>query len=493
MHISASRRYNRFGRHLAALVCGAMMPFAFSPHDQLWLGLLGLGGWAWLLRRGSGFVNGLFFGFGWFGLGGWWLADTFHVYGHLPYAAALPAVALAGAVLGLFPALWGWGVASLRRQEADVVLLFPMLAMAEEWLRGHVFTGLPWTALGNLILDTPAVGWGSIIGVYGSSLIPSLIAAGCALLFVASARKAALGALASAAVIVLAAPSLDAGSGPLRRVALIQPNIAQNQKWDAAFLQETMARLALLSDRAMQQQPDLIIWPEAAVPFFLEDAPQWEAWLNTRVNAWNRPLLFGGLKRVDAMRSIENGLFLQLPGVKKRSFAGKHHLVPFGEYVPSWLPWLHKLVPDIGDFHAATDSGILIAGNEHYGALICYESIFPDEARARVAAGATVLVVVTNDAWYGTSPAAWQHLQAARMRAVETGRFVLRAANTGVSAIIAPDGSLTAGIPWWTEGVVHGTYRALQRQTFYQQWGDKILLILIAMPAFLLLWLRRRT
>jgi len=205
------------------------------------------------------------------------------------------------------------------------------------------------------------------------------------------------------------------------------------------------------------------------------------------VTIWNRPLLFGGLKvtgggeaDVPAARTptAQNGLFLQMPAGGERSFTGKHHLVPFGEYVPSWLPWVKKLVPNIADFEQSTSGGVLSADETIFGSLICYESIFPEEARDRVAEGAEVLVVVTNDAWYGKSPAAWQHLQAARVRAVETGRYVLRAANTGISVIITPDGSITATAPWWTQAVVKGTYRLSNRVTLYQQWGDVIALLL---------------
>ncbi|MFQ5345688.1 MAG: apolipoprotein N-acyltransferase, partial [Mariprofundus sp.] len=139
------------------------------------------------------------------------------------------------------------------------------------------------------------------------------------------------------------------------------------------------------------------------------------------------------------------------------------------------------------DFRPAGDSGVIQARGIAYGSLICYESLFPEEARARVLHGAEVLVNVTNDAWYGTTPAAWQHFQAARMRAVETGRFVLRAANTGVTAIIQPDGVVRGISPWWTQTVLSGNYRLSNTQTGYVRWGDWPLLaclIMLAVPCF---------
>jgi len=165
----------------------------------------------------------------------------------------------------------------------------------------------------------------------------------------------------------------------------------------------------------------------------------------------------------------------------------KFHLVPFGEYVPEWIPFLHTLVPEIADFKPAKDMGVIQARGISYGSLICYESLFPEEARGRVLNGAEVLVNVTNDAWYGTTPAAWQHFQAARMRAVETGRYVLRAANTGVTAIIQPDGVVRSIKPWWIQTVLLGTYQLSKIQTNYVRWGDWPLfgcLIMLAVPCF---------
>jgi len=232
---------------------------------------------------------------------------------------------------------------------------------------------------------------------------------------------------------------------------------------------------------------DIIIWPEAAIPFFLERAPGWNQWLNTQIQGWETPLLYGGLK-LTGQRSAQNGLFAHDPDLSEQGFAGKHHLVPFGEYVPAWIPFLHTLVPEIADFKPADDAGVVQARGISYGALICYESLFPEEARSRVLAGAEVLVNVTNDAWYGRTPAAWQHFQAARMRAVETGRYVLRAANTGVTAIIQPNGVVRNQLQWWTPAVLQGAFVSSNMMTPYVRWGDWpliIVLMLLLIPAII--------
>ncbi len=512
---------------ILALLGGGAMQFAFSPFDYNWLAILAMALWAGLLiKEHHPFLISYAFGFGWFGFGSWWLADTFHLYGGLPYIAAFGCVVLVGLVMGLLPALWGWASVFLVRRLARrmpgemagetaehrirhgaIILVFPAMAVLIEWLRGHLFTGLPWTSLGNLLLDTPAIGWVAIVGVYGAAFLPALVAVSLAGFLNRRITTTAVIALACMVVTVLFTPGLQRIEGAPHTAALIQGNIPQDVKWDRAFLEETMQRYDRLSTSAADGS-DIIVWPEAAIPFFLSRAPGWDIWLNNRVAVWNRPLLFGGLKITGEEASdnptarnptaqnpiAQNGLFLQMPAHGDRSFTGKHHLVPFGEYVPSWIPWLKKIVTNIADWQPAEDAGLLTDGDTVYGSLICYESIFPEQARARVAGGAQVLVVVTNDAWYGRSPAAWQHLQASRMRAVETGRYVLRAANTGVSAIVAPDGTIAVTAPWWTQAVVKGTYRPSGRITPYQQWGDLPALLLAG--AFILagvLWRMSRS
>ena len=469
-------KFRRHGRNTGILLLGlgfgALMPFAYSPYDHAWLGVLALSAWLALAlaRRGIAGRLGFAFGLGWFGIGAWWLAPTFHLYGGLPYVAAAGCVLLVGLALGAFPALWMWLVQALTRRDAWLLVTFPVLAVGEEWLRGHLFTGLPWTALGNLVLGTPAVGWVAWFGVYGATLLPALAAAALALVWRGELRWGGIGLLV-VLLLGLAAPHPYAADGPVRHAALVQANIPQDEKWDAAFLNDTMQRYARLSARAAADHPDLIVWPEAAVPFFLSRAPDWNAWLKANIHAWGVPLAFGGLKLMADGEHGENGVYLALPDGSRR-FVGKQHLVPFGEYVPSWLPFVHALVPAIAHWTPGSGNGVLAGPHGPLGSLVCYESIFPEQARERVRAGAQVLVNVTNDAWYGHSPAAWQDLQAARMRAVETGRYVLRAANTGVSAIIAPDGRLTASRPWWTQGLVQGTYRPSRRMTPYVRWGD---------------------
>jgi len=468
-------------RQTEAFLLGSLMPFSFSPYDHKWLAILALAGWIRLLMCGKPLAVGWAFGLGWFGVGAWWLTPTLHTFGPLAWPWAVLATALVGSVLALFPAVLAWGSYKLAGDSARMLMVFPILTVGEEWLRGHLFTGLPWTPLGSLLLDTPAVGWGAIVGVYGAALLPALLAVSLVFILQFKYYRRGLAAAALVGVCLFAAPAPYHAEGTLHRVALVQANIPQKLKWDADFLNETMHRYARLSEQAAQRS-DLIIWPEVAVPMFLERSPAWEEWLRQHMREWNRPVLFGGLKLDAGGRLAQavahNGIYLFQPGRKTLQFVGKRHLVPFGEYVPAWIPFLHKLVPNIADFKPSVDSGVLQGVHGRYGSLVCYEAIFPREARLR-ARHASVLVNVTNDAWYGHTPATWQDLQAARMRAVETGRYLLRAANTGVSAIVAPDGTIKKSMDWFTQGVVYGTYRDSDTKTPYQRWGDLPLLGLI--------------
>jgi apolipoprotein N-acyltransferase len=352
-----------------------------------------------------------------------------------------------------------------------------------------MFPGLPWTAIGNLIVDTPASSWLSIVGSYGATALLLFVAAVIVLLFTQETRKQGMTALLMGATIISLSPTITVPDNPQYEAALIQPVTPQDHKWNASFVKDIMFKLVLLSEKVADA--DLIIWSEAAVPMYLVENPGWSTWLKENTNAWHATLAFGGLNI--SRGKAQSGLFLAQKDDVTRQFVGKHHLVPFGEYVPSWLPFLGKIVPGLADFHPATDDGILNmteqkGAPQKLGSIICYESLFPEEAFNRVRHGAHVLIVVTNDTWYGKSPAAWQHFQASQVRAIENGRYVLRAANSGISAIIAPDGSIQDTMPWWQEGIVRGKYQPLSHQSLYQKWGDipilSLVFLILAMAVF---------
>jgi len=487
---------SRLSLMFLALLCGSAMPFAFAPYHHIWLAILSLAGLTWLIQSKHPFLTGYSFGFGWFGLGAWWLAPTVHTYGGLAWAIAIIIPTLIGLIMGLFPAVWAWSCIKINRFNGKpfaLLLILPCFAIIMEWLRGHLFTGLPWTSIGNLVLDTPASAWLSIFGVYGMAFLPISLAVSLTLFWQKNQRQYAIISMGLCALFVYFPPTIPQTSTSESQVALIQPNIPQDQKWDSKFLQQSIQHLIELSEKNANKV-NLIIWPEAAIPFYLQQNPSWSNLLQKKMQQWNTLVLFGGLKLFTDTNTSQNGLYLFDPRhPNQQHFVGKHHLVPFGEYIPSWLPWLRKIGPDIADFQPARDNGILTTDTVQFGSLICYESLFPEEARQRVQAGANVLIVVTNDAWYGHSPAAWQHFQASQARAIETGRYVLRVGNTGVSAIIAPDGHITNTTPWWQLAAITGTYHTSTIMTPYQTWGDTPAFILFGILITWLLLFRKRS
>ncbi len=473
----------------AAFAAGVLMPFAFAPYGHRLLGVAALAAFAALAFRAPERRAAIGFGFGcgWFVVGAWWLAPVFHTFGNLPWPLAWLAEAAIGLVLGLHGALWAWLVPARGRWRA---LGFVGAGMLVEYLRGHWFSGLPWTAIGTLVLDTPAQGWLAVFGVYGAALWPLVLAAGIAELAVSARTRPFFGAILVLAALITAplAPTPALVAGKPMRALLVQPNIAEEEKWTRQGLAKALARLERLSAR---KKADLVLWPEAALPFALEDAPWAPAWLARIVQRAKAPLAFGALRhRKDG--KLQNGLQLWTEQ-GDAGFAGKRKLVPFGEYVPFWgRGWMRRLVPAIGDFAPAKDARPLVLGPLRIGALICYESIFPEEARARVQAGANVLVVVTNDAWYGRAPAAWQHWEAARARAVETGRWVLHATNTGITGAIRPDGSIAARLAWWSARARSVSFAPMRGTTPYLVMGDAPALGFAAGLLVAAWWRRRR-
>jgi len=474
----------------AALMFGCAMPFAFSPYDHLWLAIVSLAGWLWLIRLGRPLLTGFAFGIGWFGLGGWWLGWTLHTHADYSWVAATFSVVLLGCELALFAMLWAWLSWKAAGKSGWIVLSFPLAGIMAEWLRGHMLLGgLPWTALGNLMLDTPAIGWGAWFGVYGMALLPALAAASLTAVVSGRLHACMLGAV-SLVLLVLCSPEIPVTQGVVRQAALIQGSIPQNMKWRVDYHEASMESYIELSS-GVAASADVIVWPEGAIPFFLERGPESSARLNSQFAKWNTPVLYGSLKW-EGLENSRNGLFVwdaERPESEPvdRPFVGKHHLVPFGEYVPSWLPFVRKIVHGDSDYLPDDGSGVLQSGDSAFGALICFESLFPEEARNRVLNGAQVLVNVSNDAWFGTTPAVWQSFQSARMRAVETGRYLLRAANSGITAVIRPDGTVEQSIPVWIKRALLASYRLSNLQTPYVRWGDWPLLLC---PLFLvLIWL----
>ncbi|MDX1502767.1 MAG: apolipoprotein N-acyltransferase [Thermoanaerobaculia bacterium] len=390
-----------------------------------------------------------------------WIASTVREYGGLPEAASwLVLLGLAG-VLALFQLPFGLlGPRLWRGSGPAAPFTLAALWTALEWARAHLLTGFPWNLAGTAWAELPgALELAPWSGVYGLSFLVVLVNAGAAL----AARRRSLKPLAVTWLPVLAAlAGAQLGATPLpvegedaATVHLLQPNAAVSMTFDPERARSDYRQLERMSTAACRARPGLLIWPESAAwPF----TPALHDFLRRdleRLGAMGCPVLLNAAERRDG--ASYNAVLLTRPGGGGFERTAKRHLVPFGEYVPApvrILPGVGKLARNVGDFTPGESAHPLPWGAERLGVSVCYEVIFPAEVAATVRRGATGLVNVNNDGWYGDTAAPWQHFRAARLRAAEMRRPLLRAALTGVSGVVAADGRVVSRLGVGERGVI---------------------------------------
>ncbi|GIL39247.1 apolipoprotein N-acyltransferase [Roseiterribacter gracilis] len=471
-------------KHLAAaFVAGAIStlalpPVGLAPILFLTFPFLFLLLHATKTGRGA-FFTGWAFGFGWFAISLYWISASLFVdissfWWLLPFSAtALPAGlaiywALAARITHVIPR---------DRVLARITALAVTLSVAE-FLRGHVLTGFPWNLPGYAWVDwSPVIQITSVIGIYGLTALTLLAALSPAALMVG--RRAPFGC----AVLVFALLTLwgahRIGTGPHDEVAnahvrLVQPNIAQTLKWQPDQLRANFQRHLELAREQTGQVPNVVIWPETAVPFVIQDEPDVR-----NVMGWATPpggiTISGALGRDDEKRIYNSLLALDAKGDIVARF-DKFHLVPFGEYVPlrRFIPLKGLAEVSGGDFGSGPGPRTIpLPGLPAASPLICYEVIFPDAA-VDATARPGWLLNVTNDGWFGHTAGPHQHLAIARVRAVEQGLPLARAANTGISAMVDPYGRITASLPLGEMGVVDANLPAALNPTPYSHHGNTI-------------------
>jgi apolipoprotein N-acyltransferase len=483
-------------------------PFGIFPLPILALAVLF---WLWSRaeRPAQAAWLGLSFGMGLFCFGIGWIYVALHIYGYMhPILAAL-ATALFAAVNATLPALAGYVQARLRPfvvslsnherpfdMGAWILLVMPAIWTLAEWLRGLLFTGFPWLAVGySQVPNSPLAGYAPLFGVYGVSL---LVAVSAALLLVLwRARWSRQGKVAVGALLVLwlggallRTVAWTQPQGEPLKVSLLQGNIAQDEKFEEDRLiatLETYRRLAQASDAR------LIVLPETALPLLRDNVPEsYHAILRDHARRNGGDILIGAFEK-------ENGSYYNSAyslGSSESQHYRKNHLVPFGEFIPlrSVFGWLINEVLQIpmGDQASggAHQPPLNVAGQK-VAVNICYEDAFGEEI-IRALPEATLLANVTNDAWYGESHAAMQHNQLSQMRALETGRMMLRATNTGVTSVIGVDGRVQAMLPQHEEGVLTAEVRGYVGSTPYVRWGNTGMLVLVAVMLLAAWWLQRR-
>ncbi|MFC5697811.1 apolipoprotein N-acyltransferase [Pseudomonas sp. GCM10022186] len=477
--------------NLLALAAGALTPLAFAPFDFWPLELLSLALFYLGLRDlvpKAAFWRGWCYGLGLFLAGTSWIYVSIHDYGaaSAPLAAFLTVGFSAGVALFFALPAWLWA-RWLRRSEAALAdtLAFAALWLAQEAFRGWFLTGFPWLYAGYSQLEGPLAGLAPIGGVWLLSFALALTAALLVNLAHLRSRPTFLGV----GIVLLIAPwaiglalkghAWTQPAGEPLKVAAMQGNIEQNLKWDPEQLN---AQLALYRDMTFSaQKTDLIVWPETAVPVLKEFVDGYLGVMGRFANDRQSALITG----VPVRQSNELG--------EKRYYNGitvvgqgegtylKQKLVPFGEYVPL-QDLLRGLIAffdlPMSDFaRGDSDQPPLLAKGYRIAPYICYEVVYPEFA-ADLAANSDILLTVSNDTWFGTSIGPLQHLQMAQMRALEAGRWMIRATNNGVTVLIDPFGQISEGIPQFQQGVLYGEVLPMQGLTPYLQWRAWPLVIL---------------
>jgi len=449
-----------------------------------------------------------------------WLVVALVRYGHLPLWAGIGVMLLLSGYLALFQGAFCFLLSLLagrfwhrERGVAALVWLAPVLWVGLDALRARLLTGFPWLDLGYGLYRVPQLIQAADLGGHYLITFSLVLVNGLVLAVWDRQRREvrwnigrerrglfmAWGFL----IFVLGYSLLSwrmlpvlTGRGLRAQVAVIQGNIRQDRKWDARFKEATLQRYADLTRKAITGRPtELVVWPETALPFYPQADPLARE-LGRLVREWNVFLLTGaptftgqGTER----RFYNSALLLDPRGVVRGVYA-KQHLVPFGEYVPlrDLFSFLSPVVEAAGDFSPGRSAGPLdIGSGMRAGVLICFESIFPEIARNETAAGATLLVNLTNDAWYGRSSAPVQSLAMAVLRAVENRRAVVRAANTGISALIAPDGRILQASPIFVPDELRGEVPLLASRSVFTLSGHHFGLACLALIPVLFVFRHR--
>ncbi len=484
---------------LIACLAGALHSLAFAPVGLRLLApttlalLFGL--WRDAKPRDAAKI-GFAFGAGLFLAGTYWIYHSVHTVAHAPASLAVFLMMGLVVIMATYPALLGIAVArfGLAAGTGVGVLALPAGWVLLEWLRGWFLSGFPWLALGYATLDTPLAGFVPVVGVYGGSLIVAALALGLVLLIVGDRRLRLVVAAATVGLCALGAGLSTVGfttpTGRHRSVALVQGSIEQDEKWEVENRDRTFAVYRTLTEQALGH--DLVVWPESALPVMYHEAVPYLSDIYREAQARHTDLLLG-LIRYDVERAgYRNGLVALSAD---ETWYYKRRLVPFGEFfpVPEWVRgWMRGLDLFYVDFlPGEANQSALPAAGEWIGATICYEDAYAAEQLA-VLRQATLLVNVSNDAWFGDSSAPHQHLEITRMRALEAGRWLMRATNTGITALIDPKGRVVARSPQFVSTVLEGTVEARTGLTPYARFGNAPVLGMCVAWLALALFSRRR-
>lgn len=469
-------------KRLSALTAGGLVPFAFAPFELFFLVVLSLSilFYLWSITDSAceSFILGYLFGFSMFGIGVNWLHISINLFGGVNLVGALIFTYIFIAYLSLYPALCGYF--AVRFSKRFYIIVLPALWLITEWCRGWFLTGFPWLNIGASQTDNILAGFAPVFGVYGISFFVCLIAISITLLITKYSKYKVISCILLL-LIGLASVTLNSidWTNDLNKdidVVLVQGAIPQEQKWRQEQRQQTYTIYSELSKPFWST--DLIVWPETAIPSLYHFADDFIEGITEQKQ--NKSALFmSGLAYQDPVTKKYFNSILLIDD--KHHFYHKHHLVPFGEYLP-FKPVLGEVLQflkiPMSDFSSGNqDQKLFKTDKGIFGMSICYEDAFGSEIRQALP-DANILINVSNDAWFGDSFAPHQHLQMARMRALENSRYLLRSTNTGISAIIDNKGKIVSRSPQFEPHALAATVKLFDGETFYSRFGNVPIIII---------------
>jgi apolipoprotein N-acyltransferase len=492
----------------AGVLSGLLFALAFPPFEWVVLAVLAPVPWLVALsteeKRGRALLSGFLFGLAYWCLSIPWIVYVVTNFGGQGGWMGIVCLAILAAILGQWPAAVAWGVvAAAPPGAARRLALFPILWMSSEHARSIVYGGFPWNLTGYALFRHPIwIQTASWWGAYGVGFLSMATAA----LLAAAVRHRSRGAAAGAALIVLAAGlfgalrlARPAAAGEPIRVAILQPGIPQQERLDPNAAARTYLAVIEQAKEASREPADLLILPESALPTTWDASPALRRDLTEIASACRCAVLFNDIESQPGARFFNVARVITAQGQSGAPYR-KVHLVPFGEYVP--LPRLfffaRQISTEIGEFTPAAEPTIIESGPLRIGTSVCYEITYDGLARAETAAGANLLVTISNDSWYGRAGAQPQHFAAAVLRSVENGRFVLRAAITGISGAVDDRGRIAAELAPERKGTLIVSARLLSEKTTWTRWGHTVPLFVDAAAAAVLLfglarWWRQRS
>lgn len=478
---------------IICILSGAILPLAFAPFNWSIIAFLSPLGLLYVWRQSSplkALWYGWLFGIALFSAGVYWVYISIHNFGNanIPLAALITILFIM--TMGIFPAIQGalFSLFSKYSPIASALFAFPALWVISEWARSWVFSGFPWLYLGYTGLHNSFGAFAPFVGVYGISLSIVLISSSLYVFFLTPSKK--LRILTALIVVILfglsliaqathhfASPTLNNSNKSLIKVSLIQGNLGQQFKWEAENITQILNRYQSLTDKNWGS--DIIVWPEAAIPRFPEQVAPFLTQLNRKAKREKTTIILGIPIYESNTGAIYNGLLSIGNG---KGVYLKQHLVPFGEYIPlkSIFSWAFDYLNiPLSSLHAAKRQQEPVTANGiPFAPFICYEIAFPIEVLHQIK-NRQFIVVLSDDSWFGDSIASAQQLQMAQMRAKELHRYILYATNTGITAIIKPDGSLQNKAPINKTTVLNGTIQPLTTITPLMQVGYYPILIII--------------